>query len=96
MVPLGTVIVSLIVEPLPDIVIAGFVIVKLFNQVMPGKTKSSDDTRSIDMDDEYAIDFWTRELSVTQTKLKAAQHSGLFCVCVRAKPSLPSAVWLPR
>jgi hypothetical protein len=39
---------------------------------MPGKTKSSDDTRTIDMDDEYAIDFWTRELSVTQTKLKAA------------------------
>jgi hypothetical protein len=39
---------------------------------MPGKPKSSDDTRSIDMDDEYAIDFWTRELSVTQTKLKAA------------------------
>lgn len=39
---------------------------------MPGKTKSSDDTRSIDMDDEYAVDFWTRELSVTQAKLKAA------------------------
>lgn len=39
---------------------------------MPGKLKSSDDTRSIDMDDEYAIDFWTRELSVTQAKLKAA------------------------
>ena len=38
---------------------------------MPGKPKSAGDTRSIDIDDEYAIDFWTRELSVIQTKLKA-------------------------
>jgi hypothetical protein len=33
---------------------------------------SSNDARSIDMEDEYAVDFWTRELSVTETKLKAA------------------------
>ena len=40
---------------------------------MSRKIKSSSaDERSIDMEDEYAIDFWTRELSVTQAKLKAA------------------------
>jgi len=39
---------------------------------MSRKTKFSADERSIDIEDEYAIGFWTRELSVTQTKLKAA------------------------
>ena len=34
--------------------------------------KSSADSRSVDIDDEYALDFWARELSVTEVRLKAA------------------------
>jgi hypothetical protein len=30
------------------------------------------ETRSIDIDDEYALDYWARELKVSQTKLKNA------------------------
>lgn len=30
------------------------------------------DERSIDIDDEYALEMWCRELNVTTTKLKAA------------------------
>jgi len=48
---------------------------------MSRKTKSSSaDERSIDMEDEYAIDFWTREFSVTQAKLKAAVETVGTCV----------------
>lgn len=40
---------------------------------MSRKIKSSSaDERSIDIEDEYAVDFWTHELRVTQAKLKAA------------------------
>ncbi len=38
----------------------------------PRKIRPSADTRSIDVDDPHAMDFWTRELAVTQSKLKAA------------------------
>lgn len=30
------------------------------------------ETRSIDINDEYALDYWARELNVSQTKLKNA------------------------
>jgi Protein of unknown function (DUF3606) len=30
------------------------------------------ETRSIDIDDEYALDYWARELNVSQAKLKNA------------------------
>jgi len=33
------------------------------------------DTRSIDIEDDYALEYWTRELNVSQTKLKAAVNS---------------------
>ena len=43
---------------------------------MAKKVKSvSLDNRSVDIEDEYALDFWTRELSVTRGKLKAAVQS---------------------
>jgi len=35
------------------------------------KPKESD-TRSINIHDDYALDFWARELNVSQKKLKAA------------------------
>ncbi|MGZ3822874.1 MAG: DUF3606 domain-containing protein [Mucilaginibacter sp.] len=39
---------------------------------MNGKLKMKEpDTRSIDIDDSYALEFWTRELNVSPTKLKA-------------------------
>jgi hypothetical protein len=34
--------------------------------------KSGADSRSVDIDDEYALDFWAKELGVTQVRLKAA------------------------
>jgi hypothetical protein len=34
--------------------------------------KSTADSRSVDINDEYAMDFWTKELGVTPAKLKAA------------------------
>jgi hypothetical protein len=34
--------------------------------------KSTADNRSVDINDEYAMDFWTKELNVTAAKLKAA------------------------
>jgi hypothetical protein len=33
---------------------------------------STADTRSIDIEDEYALDFWSREFNVSESKLKAA------------------------
>ena len=40
---------------------------------MERKLKTSlPDTRSIDINDEYALEFWAREFNVTLTKLKAA------------------------
>jgi len=34
--------------------------------------RSAPDTRSVDIDDDYALDFWAREFNVTKRKLKAA------------------------
>jgi hypothetical protein len=34
--------------------------------------KTTADNRSVDIDDEYAMDFWAKELNVTQARLKAA------------------------
>lgn len=36
---------------------------------------SAPDTRSIDIEDDYALEYWTRELNVSQTRLKAAVSS---------------------
>ncbi len=33
---------------------------------------STPDERSIDIDDEYALEMWSRDLNVTTAKLKAA------------------------
>ena len=32
---------------------------------------SAPDTRTIDINDEYALEFWSREFDVTHSKLKA-------------------------
>jgi hypothetical protein len=34
--------------------------------------KSSADNRSVDINDEYALDFWSKELGVTRVRLQAA------------------------
>jgi predicted GH43/DUF377 family glycosyl hydrolase len=31
-----------------------------------------EDTRSVDIDDAYALDFWAKEFNVSQEKVKAA------------------------
>jgi hypothetical protein len=33
---------------------------------------SAVDTRTVDVEDDYALDFWAREFNVSQDKLKAA------------------------
>jgi len=40
---------------------------------MERKLKSrAEDTRSVDIDDAYTLDFWAREFNVSKDKLKAA------------------------
>jgi hypothetical protein len=34
--------------------------------------KSATDSRSVDIDDDYALEFWAQEFCVTQIRLKAA------------------------
>ena len=42
------------------------------------------DTRSINIDDDYALEFWARELNVSQKKLKAAvQVAGTYVTDVK-------------
>jgi hypothetical protein len=37
-----------------------------------GNNHAMADTRSIDINDEYALDYWARELNVSQAKIKNA------------------------
>ncbi|MBE9586673.1 DUF3606 domain-containing protein [Mucilaginibacter sp. JRF] len=34
--------------------------------------KSAPDTRNVDIEDAYALEFWAREFNVSQDKIKAA------------------------
>ncbi|MET3979754.1 hypothetical protein ABIB62_002344 [Mucilaginibacter sp. UYP25] len=36
------------------------------------RAKTTQDTRTVDIEDQYALDFWTQQLGVTELKLKAA------------------------
>jgi hypothetical protein len=37
--------------------------------------KTSSDTRTIDLDDQYAVDFWTEQFRVTEVKLRTTVQS---------------------
>ncbi|PJJ85002.1 DUF3606 domain-containing protein [Mucilaginibacter auburnensis] len=51
---------------------------------------SMPDERSIDIDDEYALEMWSRELNVTTAKLKAAiQAVGTAVDAVRKQLNRP-------
>lgn len=55
------------------------------------KTRTPDD-RSIDIDDEYALEMWSRELNVTTTRLKAAiRAAGAVVDDVRKQLNRPGA-----
>ena len=36
------------------------------------RIKKNVDTRTVDIEDQHALDFWTQELAVTELKLRAA------------------------
>lgn len=49
------------------------------------------DTRSVDIEDEYAVAYWSRELSITQTRLKAAvKAAGTAITDVKKQLKLPN------
>ena len=49
--------------------LGGFVVIHSMERKLKPKGK---DTRSIDIDDAYTLDFWARELNVSKAKLTAA------------------------
>lgn len=55
--------------------------------------KSTPDTRLIDIDDIYALDYWAREFGVSQSKVKAAVLiAGTEVLSVKRELTKPKAV----